>query len=70
MSLYAILNNSKEKKFIECIVAENFEEACSYCDYEYGNESMLIAMPIIYDTKGNLVHIQVNDLIKAEYKRK
>lgn len=70
MTVYAILNNSKESKFIECVAAESFEDVLKYSEHKYGNESMLVGLPIIYDTKGNLVHIQVSDVIKEEYKIK
>lgn len=70
MVLYAILNNDEERKFIECVVAENIEDVLAYCDSKYGKESQPVALPIIYDTKGNLVHMQAIDMIKEEYKNR
>ncbi|MDT8718183.1 hypothetical protein IAI10_16070 [Clostridium sp. 19966] len=70
MVLFAIVNNSIEKKFIECVAAEDYDDIVGYCDKKYGKESLPIGLPVVLDTKGNPVSAQVFDLVKEEFKKK
>lgn len=69
MILFAILNNMKDKKFIECVAAKNSDEVLKYCDKKYGEQSQPIALNMSHDTKGNLVQIEVYDLVKEKYRK-
>jgi hypothetical protein len=68
--LFVILNNNIEKKFLETVVAKDFDSVSAYVDKKYGIEAITIGQAITYDTKGNLVSIHTSDVIKEEYKTK